>query len=139
MSLSNYGKAGFGYLETIMERQGLDASKLYWKGGFGYLETILERRGLDTLKQYWKGGVWVPWNYIVKARFGYLETILERWGLDTLQQYWRGGVWIPPELKDNLNSSLSFGQAAPMVCLSQSIACLLACLLACLPEAVIKL
>ena len=81
-----------------------------------------------TLKQYWKGGVWVPWNYIVKARFGYLETILERWDLDALQQYWKGGVWIPPELKDNLNSSLSFGQAAPMVCLSDSIACLLACL-----------
>ena len=98
------------------------------KGGVGYLETILERRGLYTLKQYWKGGVWVPWNYIVKARFGYLETILERWDLDALQQYWKGGVWIPPELKDNLNSSLSFGQAAPMVCLSDSIACLLACL-----------
>lgn len=78
ISLSNIGKAGFGYLETVMERQGLDALKLYWKGGFGYLETVLERRGLDTLKQYWKGCVWIPWNYIVKARFGYLETILER-------------------------------------------------------------
>ena len=54
--------------------------------------------------------------------------------MDTLKQYWKGGVWIPPDLKDNLNSSLSFGQAAPdlwFACLSP--------LLACLPEAVINL
>ena len=136
-------KVGSNTLTLLLERWGLDTLKQYWKGGvlipwncigkarFGYLETILERRGLDTLKQYWKGRVWIPWNYIGKARFGYLETILERWGLDTLKQYWKGRVWIPPELEDNLNSRLSFGLAAPTVCLSESIACL--------PEAMIKL
>ena len=85
----------FGYLETILERWGLDILEQYWKD-----------RGLDTLKLYWKGGIWIPCNNIGKVGFGYLVTILGRWGLDTLQQYWKGGVWIPPELKDNLNSSL---------------------------------
>ena len=81
---------------------------------------------MDTLKLYCKGKVWIPCNNIGKVGFGYLATILERWGLDTLQQYWKGGVWIPPELKDNLNSNLSFGQVGPMVFLSESIAYLLA-------------
>ena len=127
-----------GYLKTILKRVGSNTLKL-----------LLERWGLDIFKHYWKGRVWIPWNSNGKARFGcletilerggwiswnsigkegfgYLETILERWGLDTLQQCWKGGVWIPPELKDNLNSSLSFGQVGPMVFLSESIAYLLA-------------
>ena len=97
-----------------MERGGWISLSNIGKAGFGYLETVMERRGLDALKLYWKGGV------------GYLETVLERRGLDTLQQCWKGGVWIPPEIKDNLNSSLSFEQLVPIVFLSESIAYLLA-------------